>query len=217
MRANNAPLESKDDSQLLPHLWDPPPKIESPTGSASHGAPENDRLGGTIEKINTDAPEVPQGDYSQPENIAQPGSENSQHTICERCCRTFEPRKGSGGKPQRYCSPECRKGTLPNAPTSEIPNVQRTRNPTPKAAKEVGRDVGNGVGDEGDSEEFRWNDEDIVVPCQSPIAIYRNPSGGIVIRQDQTAFYDDDHWIVVLPENLPRLIRRLQEIERAGP
>jgi hypothetical protein len=53
VRANNAPLESKEVSQPLPHLWDPPPKIESPVGSASHGAPENDRLGGTIKKINT--------------------------------------------------------------------------------------------------------------------------------------------------------------------
>jgi hypothetical protein len=113
---------------------------------------------------------------------------------------------------------ECRKGIVSNVPTSAVPNVQPTPNPTPKAAKDVGKDVGPmDDSDEDDSDEFRWDHEDIVVPCQPPIAIYRNPSGGIVIRQDQTAFYDDDHWIVVLPENLPRLIRRLQEIERAGP
>jgi hypothetical protein len=210
VREQTPPLTRKDNQTYLPHLWDDPPdKIESPAGSASHGAPENDRLGGTIEKLNTDATKVPQGDYSQPENLPQPGSENSQQKRCERCSRPFTPRKGSGGKPQRYCSPECRKGTIPNAPRSEVPNVQ----PTPKAAEDVRNGVGN---DEDDSDEFRWNDEDIVVPCQPPIAIYRNPSGGIVIRQDQTAFYDNDHWIVVLPENLPRLIRRLQEIERTG-
>lgn len=28
--------------------------------------------------------------------------------LCERCSKPFEPRSGSGGKPQRFCSPECR-------------------------------------------------------------------------------------------------------------
>jgi hypothetical protein len=206
-------LADKDNLQDLPHLSDDQPdKIESPAGNVANGAPQHDLLGGALEKLNTDTAEVPQSNYSQSENLARPGSRKCEQSICLRCCRSFTPRQGSGGKPQRYCSPECRKGSIPNAPRSEVLNVQPTPDPTPKAAE----DVGNGVGDEDDSGEFRWNDEDIVVPCQPPIAIYRNPSGGIVIRQDQTAFYENDHWIVVLPENLPRLIRRLQEIERTG-
>jgi hypothetical protein len=190
--------------------------MRSPGGSSSPRASKDDRLGRAIEKTSTDAPEFPQGNYSQPENLPQPGSENSEQRICRRCGQPFTPRQRSGGKPQRYCSPKCRKGTVPDAAKSEVLNVGLTPNPTPKAAEHVGNGVGNGVGDEDDSNEFRWDDEYIVVPCQPPIAIYRNPSGGIVIRQDQTAFYDNDHWIVVLPENLPPLIQRLQEIERTG-
>src|SRR5688572_9198694 len=29
---------------------------------------------------------------------------------CAHCGTEFEPRRGSGGRPQKYCSPECRAG-----------------------------------------------------------------------------------------------------------
>jgi hypothetical protein len=28
--------------------------------------------------------------------------------LCDQCGKQFEPRSKSGGKPQRFCSPECR-------------------------------------------------------------------------------------------------------------
>jgi hypothetical protein len=37
------------------------------------------------------------------ENIAA-----SLPPTCEQCGQAFEPRKGSGGKPQRFCRPDCR-------------------------------------------------------------------------------------------------------------
>jgi DNA repair protein RadD len=50
-------LTRKDNQAQLPHLWKPPPdpEMRSPAGSPSREAPEIDRLGGTIEAVNTQA------------------------------------------------------------------------------------------------------------------------------------------------------------------
>ena len=55
MREQTPPLTRKDNQEQLPHLWKPPPDAEmrSPAGSPSREAPGVDRLGGTIEEINT--------------------------------------------------------------------------------------------------------------------------------------------------------------------
>jgi hypothetical protein len=51
----------------------------------------------------------------------------------EHCRSPFEPRKGSGGKPQIYCSAECRKASRANVPNH--PN-----------AADIGKDIGNDIG-----------------------------------------------------------------------
>jgi superfamily II DNA or RNA helicase len=55
VREQTPPLTRKDNQAQLPHLWKPPPDLEmrSPAGSPSREAPGIDRLGGTIEEINT--------------------------------------------------------------------------------------------------------------------------------------------------------------------
>jgi hypothetical protein len=150
----------------------------------NHGAQENDQLGGLIENANT------------------PAGQNIQVRICERCGNTFQPRKGSGGKPQRFCSPECRKGMVPDAK----PNAEPVLNVGEDVGKNIGKDVGSDVGDD--------DDENIVVPEQLKIEVYFNRFGDIVIMQE------DSHgpYVRVRPENLPFLIGRLQEIEsNSGP
>jgi hypothetical protein len=52
------------------------------------------------------------------------------------------------------------------------------------------------MSDYGDG--FQWTDEVTVVPEQSPIAVYFNPAGAVVIRQ--SGGYEDDPFIVVQPE-----------------
>jgi hypothetical protein len=49
--------------------------------------------------------------------------------------------------------------------------------------------------------------------AQPAIAVYFNPHGEIVIRQEGIYGLEEDHWIYVNRQNLPWLIRRLQEIE----
>jgi hypothetical protein len=63
-----------------------------------------------------------------------------------------------------------------------------------------------------DAEEFSWNDEDcFVVPHQAAIAVYFNPRGDVIIRQEGHYGTDEGQWIVVSKENLVPLILRLQK------
>lgn len=68
------------------------------------------------------------------------------------------------------------------------------------------------MNEEDDITEFSWRDtESVVVRAVNAIAVYRNPDGDVVIRQEAAIFGDDDPFIVV-PENaLPRLIEALKE------
>jgi hypothetical protein len=223
VRENTPPLIGKGKQEWFPHLWEPPPGPESrsPAADHDHGAPKEDRLRSTIEIVDTAA------------------SENIQASICEHCGESFEPRKRSGGKPQRFCSTACRKAAHANVPS--VPKI-----PGADVGEDIGKDVGknpnvgqSAIADlvragapaelvgrvanafvpapapkaEDDSEEFRWNDEDTVVPSQPAIAVYFNPRRDIVIRQES---YDDDRWIYINRQNLHLLIRRLQEIAETG-
>lgn len=68
--------------------------------------------------------------------------------------------------------------------------------------------------DEG-SEDFDWSDgEAVVVPAQPAIAVYFNPRGEIVIRQESQYHPDEDHFVYVGRKNLRPLIERLQQIDR---
>jgi hypothetical protein len=73
--------------------------------------------------------------------------------------------------------------------------------------------------DDDDGADFKWTSvEDIVVHSQPAIAVYHNPRGEIVIRQERLYGYEEDHWVYIRPENLRFLIRRLEDIENgSGP
>jgi hypothetical protein len=237
VRANKPLLSGKDNQQHLPHLWDPPPENESPRDWEGAGASEKDRLAGSIEKTNSDATEVPQENYSQPKHNPQSGSENFQKRICQRCHQTFEPRKGSGGKAQKFCSTACRKAfhanTPPNVYDAAIVGENVGKDVGKNTPKNVGKDVGKHNGPDfefvgrtadtcvpespkdQDSKEFSWSEEIPVVPSQPAIAVYFNPNNDVVIRQE-APYPDDDQWVYIRRENLPRLIRRLQEMMEGG-
>src|ERR1700675_2707746 len=56
-------------------------------------------------------------------------------------------------------------------------------------------------------EEFQWQpeNEDIVVPEQNALAIYVNPWGQIVLRQEGE-FREDDAWVRINIESVPQVI-----------
>jgi hypothetical protein len=107
VRANNAYLNGKDNQQQLPHLWQPPDKSGSPAGWDDHGAPENDRLGGTIEEENTPSAAQPQGNISE--------------HICGNCEEAFQLRKRSRGSARKFCSAQYRKAI--HAGQNIVPNI----------------------------------------------------------------------------------------------
>lgn len=65
------------------------------------------------------------------------------------------------------------------------------------------------------SDDFSWVDArnagQVVVPEQAAIAVYENPHGDVVIRQE-SSIGDDDHFIYVQHTYLPTLIAALEQI-----
>jgi hypothetical protein len=62
-----------------------------------------------------------------------------------------------------------------------------------------------------------WSPEnpDLVIPGQPAIAVYRNPFGQVVMRQEDF-FGDDDSVIHISPENILSLIARLRSFQIGG-
>lgn len=146
---------------------------------------------------------------------------------CEHCGKPFEPRAGSGGKPQKYCSVDCRRAADAQrdqrAPTRSAENgTDDIREPTPterrsmliEATKEFDAKMGttaeqavdNAVAagrislapPPADADEFSWcDDESVVLPDQQAVAVYFNPAGELVIRQKQ--WPGDDQFIYIGP------------------
>lgn len=59
------------------------------------------------------------------------------------------------------------------------------------------------------SGDFDWTDkESITIGEQLAVAVYENPRGDIVIRQ-QDWYGDEDDWVIVAKQNVPALCRAL--------
>lgn len=87
----------------------------------------------------------------------------------------------------------------------------------------VGR-VANAITDHpcatsGDPEACDWSPEspDLLVPCQPATQAYWNGYGQAVIRQRAEEYGEDDPYLVFNRESLAALIRRLQDMQKAGP
>ncbi|MEY9421110.1 MULTISPECIES: hypothetical protein [Bradyrhizobium] len=61
------------------------------------------------------------------------------------------------------------------------------------------------------SDDFDWNDVDIIVPAQGAIAVYENPLGNIVVREG-VPYPEDDRWIVFLPQYAEVIVRKIIEV-----
>jgi hypothetical protein len=132
---------------------------------------------------------------------------------CSHCGKTFFPRAGSGGRPQRFCSPECRTTF----------HAQRSQRSEPH----VGENGAGGVEappaetrtltvprPEQDGCEFDWSDDDVVVLREQRLtAVYRNPHGDLVIRQERSWNEDEDPFLVIAADNVQTLIDKLCDLE----
>ena len=133
---------------------------------------------------------------------------SGRKTNCEQCGNEFEPRNGSGGKPQRFCSTACRQAfhsqRSQRSPTCSaatlLPAVIEPPKPqnAPQATPEP-------------SEDFDWSDtESVVLSEQRETAIYWNASGELVIRQK--CWPDDDVWVVITDGQVDRFLDKLTDI-----
>jgi len=132
---------------------------------------------------------------------------SGRKTNCEQCGNEFEPRNGSGGKPQRFCSTACRQAfhsqRSQRSPTCSaatlLPAVIEPPKPqnAPQATPEP-------------SEDFDWNKDDSVILHEQPAtAVYFNKEGSLVIRQRR--WPDDDSFIYIAESSIADFLDRLTD------
>jgi hypothetical protein len=133
--------------------------------------------------------------------------ERAGTTPCDHCGTRFEARKGTGGKPQRFCSAKCRAVFHATKEELEAP----TKTPPAPAPAPV-----KATPPPDDDDEFNWSTADVVIPSQPGIAVYFNPRGEVVIRQESQMHPDEDHYVFVQMKNLQLLIDKLCDIAGIG-
>jgi hypothetical protein len=118
---------------------------------------------------------------------------------CGQCGKPFEPRSKSGGKPQRFCSSECRfefhaqRGQ--RSPTCIAPSLSAAvEESKPKAAP--------AATGEDDSADYCW-----AVPSQARIECWATNEDEIEIEQTSPVHEDENIRIDVARSNAVRLAR----------
>ena len=133
--------------------------------------------------------------------------ENQNSKTCEQCKNEFLPRQGRGGKPQRFCSTDCRLAFHSGGQHSQ-------RSPTCSALVPVGVIIDHPRAEnapEATAEDFDWGDaESLIVPEQNATACYFNKAGELVIRQKR--WPGDDSVIFVAPGCIADFIDKLTDI-----
>jgi hypothetical protein len=123
--------------------------------------------------------------------------------LCEHCGESFAPRS-SGGRAQRFCSPNCRRAFHDKPQRDNVhvglPVVVDPQPPKPPASAPK------------PSEGFDWVDDDSIVLRQQPaIAVYIGQNGHLVIRQERQWNEDEDTVICIAPESINIFIDKLTD------
>jgi hypothetical protein len=147
---------------------------------------------------------------------------NSETLACEHCGRKFNPRQGSGGRPQRFCSTGCRLAFHAEARSganggegSDLDAQRSQRGPTcstlpalidaPPTEKPASAPEANS--------DFDWNDPETVTLQEQPAtAIYFNPVGVLVIRQRRAWDQDEDAFVYISPENVGVFLDKITDV-----
>jgi hypothetical protein len=133
--------------------------------------------------------------------------ENEVSKLCGQCGQLFEPRAGSGGKPQRFCSTDCRlafhsKGQRDANVAQTCSTLPAVIDPAPKPSA-----------DAPEASDFDWNDtERVVLTEQRETAVYWNPMGDLVIRQRGCWPHDDDTVVITAATGTGTFIDKLCDI-----
>jgi hypothetical protein len=146
----------------------------------------------------------------------------AENYSCEHCGKPFARRERSGGRPQRFCSSECRtafhsgnRNVPQRSPTCSVATeVAATPVPeTAKATQEAAEAKLAAILAKREEDRFDWwKDDSIVVERQMSIAIYFNSRGHLVVRQEAEWNEDEDTFIYIAPQNIAAFIDRLCDV-----
>ena len=130
---------------------------------------------------------------------------------CQRCGEFFEPRTGTGGRKQKYCTEECRRTSDNERKANAGQRAQRAGDEEKEMTMTQGQflDASRAISEatlEGAKAganvrssvepDFDWRgDECVVLQEQHSTAIYFNAEGGLVIRQQN--WPDDDDVVII--------------------
>jgi len=147
--------------------------------------------------------------------------------LCQQCGALFTPRAHSGGKPQRFCSPECRSAfhaqRVPTSPTcsdqlktvaTQQPPAQEQPPLSLEAAVKIAAAAHGIPVQREDPDQFDWSDDpDVVLREQTAVAIYRNKYDQVVIRQKAGWDEESDHFVIIASgENLQAFLDKLCDV-----
>ena len=128
---------------------------------------------------------------------------------CEGCGNKFQPRNGSGGSAQRFCSADCR-GSFHKSQRSQRAPACNEQTLLP-AVIEPPESENEPQATPEPSGDFDWNDTDrVVLTEQRETAIYWNTNGDLVIRQAR--WPDDDVWVIITEGSVDRFLDKLTDI-----
>jgi hypothetical protein len=144
-------------------------------------------------------------------------------TRCDHCSKPFTRRKESGGKPQRFCSPECRttfhsenrqrgqRGPTCRAVTEPavIPIAERTEATHEAAEARLSANLEK----HPEKSDFDWpSDDSVVLAEQLAISVYFHRRDVVVIRQRASGDEEEDTFIYIARQHIPEFIRRLADL-----
>lgn len=66
---------------------------------------------------------------------------------------------------------------------------------------------------DNDQSKFRWNETETVVASVQAIAVYLNPRGQVVIRQEAGPLEQDDSFVILSPSHVKALITALRNLK----
>jgi hypothetical protein len=132
---------------------------------------------------------------------------------CEFCGEPFTPRASSGGKPQRFCSTDCRqqsndgkrsnKANKANKANKDVSSAQ----PPPTALAEY---CAARAAEE--AKVFAFWEKHTVIRHQPAVAVYINAADGLTIRQEREPDEDEDTLIAIGRDNINEFVNRVLEI-----
>lgn len=131
---------------------------------------------------------------------------------CARCAEPFEPRKHGGGKPQKYCGEKCRTAGYAEKQRRQI---IRQDDSSSEAADGPAHDP-RPRGPSSPRDDYDWKGAAVVVREQQAIAMYRDDTGNLVIRQERAWDEEYDSCIMINEHNAERFFVELSALMRTA-